>query len=74
MGPRAGSSMEACGTGTWGDLETDEDTVYVDGSAEAGGDGTADSPFTSIQDGLDAMGTTGGMVAVAAGTYVENLS
>ncbi|MDP6935552.1 MAG: hypothetical protein QGG40_21715, partial [Myxococcota bacterium] len=63
---------EACGTGTWGDLETDGDTIYVDGSAEEGGDGSKESPFTVIQEGLDAQGEDG-MVAVAAGTYVENL-
>ncbi|MDP6935736.1 MAG: hypothetical protein QGG40_22640, partial [Myxococcota bacterium] len=60
------------GTGTWGDLETDGDTIYVDASAEDGGDGSKDSPFTVIQEGLDAQGKNG-MVAVAAGTYVENL-
>ncbi|MDP6935529.1 MAG: right-handed parallel beta-helix repeat-containing protein, partial [Myxococcota bacterium] len=63
---------EACGTGTWGDLQTDGDTIYVDASAEAGGDGSKDRPFTVIQEGLDAQGEDG-MVAVAAGTYVENL-
>ncbi|MDP6935208.1 MAG: right-handed parallel beta-helix repeat-containing protein, partial [Myxococcota bacterium] len=56
----------------WGDLETDSDTIYVDASAEDGGDGSKDSPFTVIQEGLDAQGRNG-MVAVAAGTYVENL-
>ncbi|MDP6931930.1 MAG: right-handed parallel beta-helix repeat-containing protein, partial [Myxococcota bacterium] len=63
---------EACGTGTWGDLETDGDTIYVDASAEIGGDGSKESPFTVIQTGLDAQDDKA-MVAVAAGTYVENL-
>ncbi|MDP6932203.1 MAG: right-handed parallel beta-helix repeat-containing protein [Myxococcota bacterium] len=63
---------EACGTGTWGDLETNGDTLYVDASAEAGGDGSKESPFTVIQEGLDAQEERA-MVAVAAGTYVENL-
>ncbi|MDP6932095.1 MAG: right-handed parallel beta-helix repeat-containing protein, partial [Myxococcota bacterium] len=63
---------EACGTGTWGNLETDGDTIYVDGTAQSGGDGSMDRPFAGIQEGLDAQGKDG-MVAVAAGTYVENL-
>ena len=65
---------ETCGTGTWGALETDGDTVFVDGNAGDDGDGTADAPLQHIQDGLDlAAERGGGLVAVAAGTYTENL-
>jgi len=64
----------ACGTGTWGKLEVDESTVYVDIAAAEGGDGSEAAPFTPIQAGLDAAGDAGGgMVAVAAGTYPETL-
>ncbi len=64
----------ACGSGTWGNLDTDENTIYVDISAAEGGAGNASAPFTSIQAGLDAAGDAdGGMVAVAAGTYPETL-
>jgi len=64
----------ACGTGTWGDLEVDEGTIYVDMAAGEGGDGSEAAPFTYIQAGLDAAGDAdGGMVAVAAGTYPETL-
>ncbi len=64
----------ACGTGTWGNLEVDESTVYVDINAAEGGDGSEVAPFTSIQAGLDAAGDAGGgMVAVAAGSYPETL-
>jgi len=64
----------ACGTGTWGNLEVDESTVYVDIMAAEGGDGSEIAPFTSIQAGLDAAGDAdGGMVAVAAGSYPEML-
>ncbi len=64
----------ACGTGTWGNLEVDESTVYVDTAAAEGGVGSEAAPFTSIQAGLDAAGDAdGGMVAVAAGTYLETL-
>ncbi len=65
---------EACGTGSWGNLEMDEATVYVSAGAE-GGDGTPHAPYGSIQLGLDAAGAaSGGLVAVAAGTYPEALT
>jgi len=64
----------ACGTGTWGNLELDESTIYVDIAAAAGGDGSESAPFTSIQAGLDVAGDAdGGLVAVAAGAYPETL-
>jgi len=64
----------ACGTGTWGNLEVEESTVYVDIGAAEGGDGSEGAPFTSIQAGLDAAGDAGGgMVAVTAGSYPETL-
>ncbi len=63
---------EACGTGDWGDLEVDATTVYV--QAGASGDGSAASPLGSIQAGADLAGSRGGgLVAIAAGIYVENL-
>ncbi len=63
-----------CGVGTWGDLEVDESTVFVDASAPDGGDGSEAAPFRSIQDGADAAGRNdGGLVAIAAGTYPETL-
>jgi hypothetical protein len=65
---------EACGVGTWGDLPTDEATVFVDGAAAEGGDGSATAPFTSIQAAADAASSAGGgLVAVAAGTYSEGV-
>ncbi len=64
----------ACGTGTWGELELDENTVFVDIAGSEDGDGSEAAPFASIQAGLDAAGDAGGgMVAVAAGTYPELL-
>ncbi len=63
---------EACGVGTWGNLPIDGNTAYVDAAAGEGGDGSAGAPLASIQAGVDlAGGRGGGLVAVAAGTYVE---
>ena len=65
----------ACGVGSLGGLAVDGTTVYVDGSAPSGGDGSQAAPFDRIQEGLDAAGAAGGLqVAVAAGIYVENLA
>ncbi len=65
---------EACGVGTWGDLSVDAGTVYVDIAAEDGGDGSAEAPLRSVQAGVDLAGSQGGgLVAVAAGTYPEEV-
>ncbi len=65
---------ESCGTGTWGELEVDESTVYVDIETGDGGDGSEGAPLRNIQAGLDlAGGRGGGLVAVAAGSYPETL-
>ncbi|MGZ6094027.1 MAG: hypothetical protein ACXWUG_18490 [Polyangiales bacterium] len=45
------------------------DVAYVDASAAAGGDGTAEKPFTTISDAL--AKTTSATIAVAAGRYEE---
>lgn len=62
-----------CGDGKWGAIPVGSDTVYVDAAyGGADSDGTADRPFTTIQAGLDAA-KVDGVVAVAEGTYPENL-
>ncbi|MFC1482530.1 hypothetical protein ACFL51_01860 [Myxococcota bacterium] len=62
-----------CGTGTWGVIEVDATTVFVDASADAtGADGSQGTPFTTIQDAYDVV-VPGGQIAVAAGEYEERL-
>ncbi|MFC1482265.1 hypothetical protein ACFL51_00510 [Myxococcota bacterium] len=62
-----------CGTGTWGVIEIDATTVFVDASADAtAADGTQGAPFVTIQDAYDVV-VPGGQIAVAAGEYEERL-
>lgn len=69
-----GCVPEACGVGAWGGLAVGDTTVYVDAAAGDGGDGTESAPFPSILAGADLAGERGGgLVAIAAGTYTENL-
>ncbi len=66
---------EACGAGPWGNLPVDGNAVYVNVEAADGGDGSEAAPLTSIQAGVDLAGDRGGgLMAVAAGTYVEVIS
>ena len=70
----------ACGSGTWGDLAAAPGDVYVQpggvlGSAGAQGDGSRESPISTIQAAADLAGAAGGgRVILAAGTYVENVT
>lgn len=59
---------EACGLGPFGGLEAD---LYVDASS-SGGQGTQQAPFSTISEALAAAGE-GQSIAVAEGTYAENL-
>jgi hypothetical protein len=61
-----------CGEGPWGAIEVGSDTVYVDAAA-AGGDGSAGAPFATISEAV-AAATTGAIVAVAAGSYNEEVA
>ncbi|MFC1482481.1 right-handed parallel beta-helix repeat-containing protein [Myxococcota bacterium] len=63
-----------CGTDTWGVIEIDATTVFVDASADASGaDGSQAAPFVTIQQAYDVV-QPDGQIAVAAGEYVERLA
>ena len=63
-----------CGTGTWGNIKTTASTIYVDQNhTRTGGKGTKTEPFKTIGEALN-KATTGDHIAVAAGTYVEQVS
>jgi hypothetical protein len=62
-----------CGSGTWGDIPVEADTELVDGSYPGDdSDGTQQKPWKTIQEGVDAA-ASGAIVAIAAGTYAENV-
>jgi hypothetical protein len=72
-GELACHELAECGTGAWGDAPLDADTEYVDGSyAGNDSDGSPTKPWPTIQQGVDAA-TSGAVVAVAAGSYVEDV-
>ncbi len=62
-----------CGAGQWGNIPVDQDTVYVDASFVGASDGSAAAPFTTITDAM-AAAPEGGLIAVAAGTYAEDIT
>ncbi len=65
---------ERCGADAWGPLDRSSATVYVAPWGDDAGDGSEQQPLLTIQAGVDRAGDAGGApVAVAAGTWVENL-
>ena len=63
-----------CPSGRWGDIPVDATTQYVDGAYTGGAnDGSATNPWTSVQAGI-AAAAPGAIVAVAAGSYGEDVS
>lgn len=62
-----------CGADPFGTIPDEPTTQYVDGSyAGTDSDGSKAKPWTSIQAGVDAA-ESGALVAVAAGTYAEDI-
>jgi len=73
-GDRSCRPVMPCGAGTWGDIPIDASTIHVDGSYAGGGsDGSIDKPWTTISDAV-AAAPSGGLVAVAAGSYAESVT
>lgn len=62
-----------CAPGSFGDIPIEADTEYVDASYMGGAsDGSLAAPWTTIQEGIDAA-LPGAIVAVAAGSYLEEV-
>ena len=62
-----------CGDGPWGDIVVEPSTEHVDITYTApDSDGTAERPWARIQDAVDDA-APGAIVAIAAGSYVEDL-
>jgi hypothetical protein len=62
-----------CANGSWGDVPVDATTQFVDGSYAGGAsDGTSQKPWTTIAQAV-AAAAPGAIVAVAAGSYAEDV-
>lgn len=65
--------LAPCGDAPWGDIPVEAGTQYVDGAYLGGdSDGTAGKPWLTISDAVQAA-PDGGLVAVAEGSYVEDV-
>ncbi|MFH2010968.1 MAG: hypothetical protein ABI333_30490 [bacterium] len=63
-----------CGTSTFGNIQDDGITVYVDQTADAtSADGSVQAPFVTIGEAL-AVVVPGGRIAVAEGEYLERVT
>ncbi|MBW2459109.1 MAG: right-handed parallel beta-helix repeat-containing protein [Deltaproteobacteria bacterium] len=72
-GETACRPVAPCGSGPWGDIPVEPNTVYVDGSYTGGSsDGSAATPFVTVTEAIDAA-SPGAIVAVAEGSYPESL-
>jgi len=72
-GERSCRAVAPCGTSRWGAIPVDGDTVYVDARYTGGAsNGTATNPWTSIAAAVASAGPNA-IVALAAGSYAENI-
>ena len=73
IGNAACQPIGDCGNGSWGDIKTNSSTIYVDKNYKgANPSGTKSRPYLTIAAALD-KASLGTQIAVAAGTYKENL-
>ncbi|WP_437630267.1 right-handed parallel beta-helix repeat-containing protein [Sorangium sp. So ce854] len=72
-GDTACREVAPCGDGEYGSIPVGETTQFVNAAyAAADSDGTRERPWKRIQDGID-KARSGAIVAVAAGSYAEDL-
>jgi hypothetical protein len=65
----------ACGAGRWGAIPVEPTTIYVDQSYDSSAgpsDGTESRPFVTIGEAV-AAAPAGGLIAIAAGSYQEDV-
>jgi hypothetical protein len=65
---------KSCGTQKYGSGLPSSGVIYVDGSYSGAGTGTEAQPFKTIGDALKAVSSTAKIVAVAQGSYTEDLT
>jgi hypothetical protein len=61
-----------CGADPWGDIPVEASTQYVDAAYIGASSGNATEPWTSIAEAI-AAAPAGGIVAIAAGDYAEDV-
>jgi hypothetical protein len=71
-GDTACREVAPCADGAWGDIEVEANTEYVD-AASVDGNGSADSPWATIVEAVDAA-APGAIIALAAGSYAGDVS
>lgn len=64
--------VKVCAPGTWGDIPVDATSEHVDQFFAGMSDGTAAAPWTTIQEAV-AAASSGALIAVAHGSYFENV-
>jgi hypothetical protein len=74
IGESACREVAPCGDGTWGDIPVEASTQHVDGTYPGNdSDGTSARPWRTIGQGYAAAAPQA-IIAVAAGSYVEDLT